>query len=251
MPPGRLAALLGCLLAVLAAAPSAAAQRGTTVPAASAAAVAAAARAGGQLTIAGLTLDGEAQPSSLDLQPVDVWDTDARVMVHGAGGDQQPQAPPGTRMYRGSIGGRPQSTVMLMVGDEGIRGIANDGGSLWTVGTEGPVGPSVAAAAAGPSLGLSSFKARQPSGPLAAAAATPKLRRCGNGHGKARPNGRSLLHAHDGAHGAHEHADDGLPNMADALHAVPRSLRKLAQVCPWSVDGMAWSVCDKACIVCM
>lgn len=241
MPPGRLLALLGCALALLAQAPLATAQRagrGTTVPAASAAAVAAAARAGGQLTIAGLTLDGETQPSSLDLEPVDVWSTDARVVVHGAGGEQQEEAPPSTRMYRGSISGRPRSTVMVMVGDEGITGIANDGSDLWSLGAATPVGPSVAAAAAGPGPSLSSFKARRPGGPVAAAAASPPRRRCGNVHGKGRSHGRSLLHADDHALEAPEHdLDGGLPNMEAALHSVPSAFRKLAQVRQWRLTS--------------
>lgn len=228
MPPGRRAAVLLLLLAI----PLAAAQR--NVPAASAAAVAAAARAGERLTISGLTLDGEAQPSSLDLQPLDVWDSDACVVVHGAGGPEE-QAPPSTRLYRGSIAGKPQSTVLLMVGEQGIGGLANDGSNVWALGTDSPAasGPSVAAAAAGTSGGLSSYRARKAAGPMAAAASAARptgRRRCANGHGKGRPNGRSLLHAHDEAH-VHGHGpEDGLPNMFDALHSIPSAMRKLAQV---------------------
>lgn len=250
MPPGLHAAVLLLLLAI----PLAAAQR--TVPAASVAAVAAAARAGEGLTISGLTLDGEAQPSSLNLQPLEVWDSDARVVVHGAGGPEE-QAPPSTRLYRGSIAGKPQSTVLLMVGEQGIGGLANDGSNVWALGTDSPAasGPSVAAAAAGTSGGLSSYRARKAAGPMAAAASAARptgRRRCANGHGKGRPNGRSLLHAHDEAH-VHGHGpEDGLPNMSDALHSIPSAMRKLAQVRgtrPMSSMGSRWlhlQACDCA-----
>ena len=226
MPPGRLLALLGCFLALLAPAARASPRNsGTAVPAASASAVARAARGGGRLTITGLTLEGEAAPSSLELQPLTVWNEDARIVVHGADGPVE-QGPPNTRVLRGTIVGKPQSTVMLLVGDNGIGGIANDGTNVWALGTDSPTGPA-AAAAAGADGGLASYRARPAASAAAAANSSPGGRRCGNHAGSGVPNGRSLLHVHNEAHGQEL---PHLPHLPSALHSIPPASRKLAQV---------------------
>lgn len=134
---------------------------------------------GGSLQVAGFKLDGETQPATLDLQRINVWSRGARIVVHGAPGTKPlTRAPPGTRLFRGSLAGTPGALAMLAVRPDGaITGSVIRGNRTWVLGRVGPTGAPQAAAAGAPG-GLVSKRGRlgeRPHQPFERGADSPAL----------------------------------------------------------------------------
>lgn len=187
MAPGRPAALLACALALqllAAPAPVLAVPRATVAADFAGADLAAAARgvaSGGQLTISGLVLEGEAQPATLELRRRDVWAPGAKVVVHSSRGDAEEHAPPASHFFHGVIAGQPHSTVALAVQEDGsVTGIASAADSSYVLGVESGEGGT----GGGPHRSLLTARRATLEAPQR------KGRRCGN-KGSTVPPGRN------------------------------------------------------------
>lgn len=143
----HLVLLLAAALAALT--PTRAAQQATASAAAGAAFTAAAlsVEPGGQLTVQGYQLEGDAVASTLELTRFEVWKSGSKVVVHGAGGAVERPAP-ATRFFRGAIAGAPHSSAMLSVRASGaVSGVAYRGSQSWVLGRPGAAGAAKAAGA--------------------------------------------------------------------------------------------------------
>ena len=213
-------ATVAALLALLVAAAPAAAVPHATVHAGSAADFAAAAHSldsGGRLTVTGYHLEGEESAATLQLKHHQVWAPGAKVVVHTAEGTTEAPPPP-ARIFRGTIDGAPDSSVLLSVHEDGrMTGMAMRGSASWALGHEeaaplhGSDRGSDMSAGRRRLLSLGSRRARlqeqdqvQP-----AEAPKPRSRRCGNRPGH--------------SHGPERH-------QPDASAFLQNAARKLAQV---------------------
>jgi hypothetical protein len=88
---------------------------------------------GGRLTVAGVELGAEAPAALLDLERFQVFSDDARIVVHGEGGDEELPAPDGA-WFRGTVAGDPASRVLLAVHADGrVRGVVQSAGHAWVL----------------------------------------------------------------------------------------------------------------------
>ena len=85
----------------------------------------AAAESGGRVKVEGLPL-GDAELSTLELEPMKLWADDARILVdHGSSVDELPI--PNVTYFRGKIAGDPASVVFITVSGNGVDGLAITG----------------------------------------------------------------------------------------------------------------------------
>lgn len=83
-------------------------------------------------------IDG--QPTTVEVQPFTVWRKDARIVVHGASGEERLLAPPSTRFYRGRIVDVADSAVFFAVEPSGdASGMIAIGDHLFQIGRGVPV----------------------------------------------------------------------------------------------------------------
>ncbi|PRW61051.1 Cytochrome c554 [Chlorella sorokiniana] len=213
-------ALVAATLALLVAVAPAAAVPHATVHAGSAADFAAMAHsldAGGRLTVTGYRLEGEDGEATLLLKHHQVWAPGAKVVVHTAEGTTE-EPPPSARIFRGTIDGAPDSSVLLSVHEDGrMTGMAMRAGASWALGHEeeglahDSDGGSSMPAGRRRLLSLGSRRARlqeTEEQDQAAEAPKPKSRRCGNRPGH--------------SHGPERH-------QPDASAFLQNAARKLAQ----------------------
>lgn len=114
---------------------------------------------GGNLTVIGYRLQGDAADSTLRLRRMEVWAPGAQIWLQAATtAPPQQVAPPPSLYFRGSIAGQPGSAVIMSVSaDGGVSGYAFRGNDSWALGKPGaPRGASAAAAAAAAAAPLSS-----------------------------------------------------------------------------------------------
>ncbi len=216
----RTTALVAAAMALLVAAAPAAAVSHATVHAGSAADFAAAAHsldAGGRLTVTGYRLEGQEGEATLQLKHHQVWAPDAKVVVHTAEGTTE-APPPTARIFRGTIDGAPDSSVLLSVHEDGrMTGMAMHSGASWALGHEEAVvvhgGDSGSDTPAGGrrllSLGSRRARLQEDDAAQPAEAPKPKSRRCGNRPGH--------------SHGPERH-------QPDPSFFLQNAARKLAQV---------------------
>lgn len=92
------------------------------------------------LIVTNFLLEGDTQPSTLELQRVEVFAPEAQVVVVSDTGAVT-KGPPDTRFFRGTVVGRAGSLAMLSVReDNGVSGLALRGDSSWALGKEGGEG---------------------------------------------------------------------------------------------------------------
>jgi len=78
-------------------------------------------------------IDG--QLATVELEPFTVWRENARIVVHGASGQERLLVPPSTRLYRGRIVGADDSAVFFAVDPSGdASGMIAVGDRLFEVG---------------------------------------------------------------------------------------------------------------------
>jgi hypothetical protein len=95
---------------------------------------------GEALRIDGVRLEPTQPPESFDLVRFRVFAPDAKVVIHGAGGDVT-VAPPADLHFRGDVQGRDGARVFLTIGEGGrVRGLVADRGRYWIAhqGAEAP-----------------------------------------------------------------------------------------------------------------
>ena len=210
-------ATVAALLALLVAAAPAAAVPHATVHAGSAADFAAAAHSldsGGRLTVIGYHLEGEESAATLQLKHHQVWAPGAKVVVHTAEGTTEAPPPP-ARIFRGTIDGAPDSSVLLSVQEDGrMTGMAMRGGASWALGHEeaAPLHGSDSGSTGRRrllSLGSRRTRLQEQDQVQPAEAPKPRSRRCGNRPGH--------------SHGPERH-------QPDASAFLQNAARKLAQV---------------------
>lgn len=82
------------------------------------------------LSITGLVLDGEIDPTILELKRFQVWRPGATVEVDGKG-----VTPPATKYFRGQVPGEDDSVAVISIRATGeVQGIVQKGGKSWAVG---------------------------------------------------------------------------------------------------------------------
>jgi hypothetical protein len=93
-----------------------------------------------RVAIDGIPL-GESGLRSLDLKPMRVWASDAKIVVYGANGVDRVESAPNTRYFSGRISGLPDSRVMIsLTEDDVISGLIVDGDRRFRVATGRRVG---------------------------------------------------------------------------------------------------------------
>lgn len=93
-----------------------------------------------RLVVTNYVLEGDTKPSTLDLKRFEVWRPNAKVVVMTRNGPVT-RGPPDTRMFRGTVEGKPGSMVVLTVRERGgVSGLALRDKSSWALGKLGQNG---------------------------------------------------------------------------------------------------------------
>lgn len=88
-------------------------------------------RSGDQHRLEAIQLEGDRSPVAMRLREVSPWAQDARIVVHGAGGERE-MAPPAARFFTGQLEAEPGSRVMLRIaGDGELKGLVIGAGGTW------------------------------------------------------------------------------------------------------------------------
>lgn len=108
---------------------------------------------GQSLVMSNVLLDQEDSPVALELRRFEVFAPDARIVVHGPGGEESLDAPT-TGYFQGKVQGVVDSLVVLSADSQGImRGIVQQGEKFWIL--------AGGAEAGGPITGLASREIKQ------------------------------------------------------------------------------------------
>jgi hypothetical protein len=88
----------------------------------------------GKGTLPGVSLRDE-KLDTIELEPMEVWAKDAKIIVHGPAGEET-ISPPAVKYFKGRITGEPDSAVFVSMSDDGsIRGMILMGERRWHVGS--------------------------------------------------------------------------------------------------------------------
>jgi hypothetical protein len=91
--------------------------------------------AGGRVTLRNVEL-GRESLDHLELEPMEVWAKDAKILVHGPAGEETIIPPPDVRYFKGRVAGEEDSVVFVsMSADGSVRGMVMIGDRRWTMGT--------------------------------------------------------------------------------------------------------------------
>lgn len=91
--------------------------------------------AGGRVTLRNIEL-GRESLDHLELEPMEVWAKDARIIVYGPGGTETIIPPPAIQYFKGRVIGEDDSLVFVsMSADGSVRGMVMIGERRWTMGT--------------------------------------------------------------------------------------------------------------------
>jgi hypothetical protein len=79
---------------------------------------------------------GRESLDTLEIEPMQVWASDAKITVYGAAGEETVIAPPDVKYFKGRVVGEDESAVFFSRSANGsIRGMVLIGGRAWTLGT--------------------------------------------------------------------------------------------------------------------
>jgi len=91
--------------------------------------------ANGTVTMHDVTLGGD-QAVSIEIERMEVWAKDAKVIVYGADGQPTVLPPPNIRYFKGRVIGDDESAVFFSMSPDGsIRGMIVSGERKWTIGS--------------------------------------------------------------------------------------------------------------------
>ena len=100
---------------------------------------------GQTLIVTNYVLQGDTQPSTLNLKRVELWRPNAQVVVQSPNGAVV-HGPPDTRAFRGTVVGSPGSNAVLTIRDNGgVTGLALRGQSSWALGKQAGSGAAATA----------------------------------------------------------------------------------------------------------
>ena len=89
----------------------------------------------GRLFLSNLQLSTDEPAAALELERIEVFTPQARIVVHGAGGDTTMPAPRDNAYFRGKVAGEPDSLAVLSVRRSGeVRGVVRRTGGTWILG---------------------------------------------------------------------------------------------------------------------
>lgn len=102
-----------------------------------------------RLIVTDYVLEGDTQPSTLELVRVDVWLPDAQIVIDTPTGPIT-RGPPDTRYFRGAVAGSLGSISVLTIrDDDGVTGLALRDSDSWALGKLGGPDPTLATAPLG------------------------------------------------------------------------------------------------------
>lgn len=91
--------------------------------------------ANGKATLRNVAL-GRESLDTIELEPLQVWADDAKVVIYGADGRETVVAPPDVKYFKGRVVGESESSVFFSrSGDGSIRGVVMIGERQWTIGS--------------------------------------------------------------------------------------------------------------------